>query len=475
MSRRFITRRQWLAMASLSAMYAGCDRQTNTSTENKANAESKNTSTELRILVADNGELAEALIRQWQYETEGKLNVRTIEARQLESARRLSADVAVIPAHLLGQLIENDLLAPVPTGSLSSRSGYAYPDVLPSLRGGQVSWGRAVYGASLGQPSFVLGVHANVLKEQNVPVPQTWDDLAAAVDAVKPPAGKADFHAVVEPSGTGVSGQLILARAASFAAAEGQLSWAFTSDELKPRVTDEHFVEALAQHVRCARATAANPVAPREAWEKLVRGEAAMAIVALSQSSAPPGEGIEIAPLPGSKRMFSFESKSWVDRKESEPGRVQLIGYSGTIACVTRESRSPKASQNFIDWLSRPEVIAAVCQPNNATGPFLTPQLEDVKPWLPKGTDSNWAAQYAKAIDCGPRWTHSLRLPGASQYMAALDAAAMRCLADATISPATALAETAEAWTSITKRLNESTTKREAQLRAYRRSLGSDG
>jgi multiple sugar transport system substrate-binding protein len=428
--------------------------------------------TDLRILVAGNPALEETIKRQWEFHTTEKLNVRTVETAKLATAKRLSSDVIVIPSHALGGLIEANLIAPIPVNSLSTRDGFPYPDVLPSVRRGQASWGRSIYAAPLGQPSWVLGIRPQDFTAMGVSPPATWNDLRQLIEQPpSPPEGKtpADWKVLAEPSGDGVSGLMTLRRAASFGASESQSSWIFNFEDLAPRLSEEHFVEALTQHVLCARYSGDKPLSPRDAWEAICSGAVSIAPAVVGQSSAKPPAEVEVRPLPGSRKIYSIADKSWNDRDASDAGQTALVGFEGFVACVTRESRHPKASFYFLDWLGKPEIVAAAIAPNEQTGLFLSQHLEDPKPWLPEGTDSTWATQFGKTLDAGMRWSPCLRLPGATEYLAVLDDAAKKCIADPSLSPATALAEAAKAWNEITDRLG-----RESQLRAYRHGVGSE-
>lgn len=64
-----------------------------------------------------------------------------------------------------------------------------------------------------------------------------------------------------------------------------------------------------------------------------------------------------------------------------------------------------------------------------------------------------------------PQWLFALRIPGRSEYLAALDEAVHKTLAKGK-SPQKALRETAARWRAITDRLGK-----ENQRRAYRKSL----
>lgn len=474
-----LSRRDWMAVSSIAVLGAGCTSSDSSSSPSPAssssagNTASGTSTTDLRILVASNPALAEAITRQWEFYTAEKLNVRTVESAQLTAAKRLSSDVILIPTHALGGLIEANLIATIPVNSLSTRDGFPYPDVVPSVRRGQASWGRSIYAAALGQPSWVLGLRPKDLAAIGATAPATWNELKQlAEQPPSPPPGKspADWKVLAEPSGDGVSGSMVLRRAASFAASESQSSWVFNFEDLTPRLTEEYFVQALTQHVICARHSGDKSLSPRDAWEALCRGDVSIAPAVVGQSSAKPTDDVQAAPLPGSKKIYSIADKAWRDREENDSGQLALLGFDGVVACVTRESRHPKASFHFLDWLGKPEIVASAIAPNEQTGPFLSQHLADPKVWLPEGTDTTWATDFGKAIDVGTRWTPCLRLPGAAEYLAALDEAAKKCLADSSVPPATALAVAAKAWEAITDRLG-----RESQLQAYRHGVGSEG
>jgi multiple sugar transport system substrate-binding protein len=161
---------------------------------------------------------------------------------------------------------------------------------------------------------------------------------------------------------------------------------------------------------------------------------------------------------------------AWEPREPGEAMSVPLLGPAGVLASVTMASRQPKAAEGFLTWLSIGEESPQIVTSYPRATPFRWSQLNNPQPWLPDGISSDATSEYVTAL----RQTHersvyllSPRMPGADEYLAAIEAAIAQA---ARGTPAAeALAAAAMQMDQITERLG-----RTDQSRAYQRSLGLD-
>jgi multiple sugar transport system substrate-binding protein len=183
--------------------------------------------------------------------------------------------------------------------------------------------------------------------------------------------------------------------------------------------------------------------------------------------ASPPAIGV--AQLPGSRDVYSADSRSWETRIEGSSLQVPTIGLTGRIGSVTRSTRNAPTAMQLLAWLSGPELSAQVSPASRATTLFRRAHLAAPGVWVPAATGAALAHDYAnlvaKILD-HEIWLGGLRIPAADQYVAALDDAVRKALAGAQ-TPAAALAEAAGQWQVITQKLGLA-----AQKKAYAASLG---
>ncbi len=148
---------------------------------------------------------------------------------------------------------------------------------------------------------------------------------------------------------------------------------------------------------------------------------------------------------------------------------MPVIPLAGRLGVVLRGSPRADAAFNLLVFLSGEKWGTRVASASSATTLYRRSQRANVAKWVEAGIDRAASRPYAQVVsDAMSRsvWVDSLRIAGAGEYEAALDAAVDLALkGEAT--PAKALSAAAEKWQAISDRLGL-----DRQRAAYRRSLG---
>jgi multiple sugar transport system substrate-binding protein len=432
----------------------------------------------LRVMVVDDPPLAAAVAREWLAHTESKVELVEITAEKAAAAGQLPVDVVIYPPALLGQFATADLLLPLQENALSDPT-YARDEILPLLKTVETTWGRRTVAVPLGSPQLILWYRVDLLAEQNLQPPKTWQEYAAAVEkfADKPQPEVENWQPTAEPLAAGWAGKLLLARAAASALHRDQLSPLWTLEKMEPLIDGPPWVRALEQLVAANRHKNEEErklFTPIECFGKFQAGECAFAIGwpgATEKAAASPlkPEQIGVTQLPGSTEVFQPTTAQWEPVAAEESIHVPLLSSSGRVASVTRASAQPQVATQFVLWLSGPAVSGRVAAVSSATTVFRTSHFRSGGSWQAPATIQAKLPAYGELLfaqpEAGRRFSLP-RIPGEHEYLAALDAAVLSaCKGD---QPAAAALQSAAAeWREITKRRGLS-----SQQRALRRSLG---
>lgn len=457
------------------AISAGCPKPPPPARSSNATQE-----TPLRVMVVDDPPLAAALSREWLAHTETKVELVEVTAEKAAAASQLPVDVVIYPPAMLGQFATADLLLPLDENSLSDPA-YARDEILPVLKSLETTWGRRTLAVPLGSPQLVLWYRADLLAQQNLLPPKTWQDYAAAVEkfADKPPALQPEvehWQATAEPLAAGWAAKLLLARAAASALHRDQLSPLWKLEKLEPLIAGPPWVRALEQLVadNLAGKQERKLLSPVECLAKFQAGECAFAIGwpgAGKKNSAPllKAEQIGVTQLPGSAEVFQPTTTQWESVAADESIHVPLLGSSGRVASVTRASAQPQVATQFVLWLSGPTVSGRVAAISSATTVFRTSHFRSGGTWQAPAAVQSRLPAYGELLftqpEAGRRFSLP-RIPGEQEYLAALDNAVLSAV-QGNQPAAAALQQAADEWQAITTRRGVS-----AQQRALRRSLG---
>ncbi|HJT35197.1 MAG TPA: extracellular solute-binding protein [Pirellulales bacterium] len=446
---------------------------------------------ELKLVVADDAELAEAIGRlrgEWRGSTGSELDVSQIAENELLDADSLDADAVIYPAYDLGLLVERDWLAPLPK-SVSTSGDLASGDVFEADKAHDASWGSTAYGVSFGSPVLVCMYRADLLRQLDRQPPRTWQeyqDLAALLaDGEKlGVSGEAvqTWSGAIEPLASDWAGLTLLARAAAYAKHRNHYSALFDIETMSPLIAGPPFVRALDELGAASRLSADSLRAdPAGVCEAFFEGRCGLALTWPAARSAQeragerdgnaqPGQWeVGFIELPGSSDVYNPKIRAWEMRRADEPQHVPLLGISGRIGSVSKSSEHDDATWRLLAWLSGPKWGDRVATASRATTVYRRSQIDAGPQWGDARLGDAAATEYVEVVERSLSAVEVLgapRLRGRRQYLKALDEAVERTLRGEASSQE-ALQSAAAAWTQITDELG-----REQQRAAYRRSLG---
>lgn len=415
----------------------------------------------LRVIVVEDKELGEAIGREWHSRTESEVEIVAAGQADVADASRLPGDVVIFPSAMLGRLVERNLIRPL-SESLLASDAIAIHDIFPLTRRQELTWGEDTYALPLGSPQFVLGYRPDLLQRLELAVPTTWDEYQAAAEKLSDRALMGDaapeegqsWSAAAEPTGSGFSGCLLLARAAAYASHREQVTLLFDTARLEPLINQPPYVRALAELAVNFKAGRSNSVeTPWDAFGELLAGRCGMALGwagnISSTDEASRSFPIAFAELPGSQAVFNFDTEKWETRSSDQEQHVTFLGAAGRLAAVTASSGEPTAAEGLVGWLSGTEVSSRVAGRSSRAGFFRSSHKSELNLWVGKLPSS---AQYFEVVQQaqsrGQAMT-TIRLPASERYLAVLDEAVQRA-ASQDQDPQASLDEAAEAWRKIT-------------------------
>ncbi len=454
---------------------------------NRSTAEKPLAGVKLRLLVADDPELAAAaglLQGEWNAQTGSEFQVESTTKRQLADADALAADAVICPLYLLGTLAERNLVVPIPEKllpkKLLGRAGGDWSGIFELLKLREAAWGQQIQAVPFGSPVLTCYYRADLLEKLGRRPPRTWAEyhqLAELLAAQKDLGANAPWSGTIEPLGPGWAGLVLLARAAPYAKHRDNYSTLFDIRTIGPLVAGEPFVRALEELVAAARLGPKNQLEfdPTSVRAAFWQGECGMALTwptaATGGLPADAVEDIEVgfAELPGSAEVFNVGNQSWESRTENADKRVPLLAVAGRIGVVSSRSAHPEPAFQLLFWLSGKQFSPQVCTRSPATTLFRRSHLEAPQQWTERPISPAAAAAYGALTEATllhQQWLFAPRIPGRREYLSALDAAVHQAIRGEQ-SPADALARAAARWREITKQRGA-----ERQKAAYLHSLG---
>jgi multiple sugar transport system substrate-binding protein len=453
----------------------------------------------LRLVVVGDPAMASAIAQlkgEWTAQTGASFEV--VQAAALDPDHLPDADAAIVASHQVGVLGSKDWLAPIPprwtaddeigrSRSSEKTDASGWRDLFPLLQTCESKWGGRDVAAPFGSPVLICYYRADLLEKLGARPPRTWGEYTKLAERLAdrknlggaaPPAGK-PWHGALEPLGPGWAGLDLLARAAPYAAHRSNYSVFFNIDTMEPLVDGPPFVRALAELIQATKGDAAeqlqlvrlDPAGVRRAfWQ----GQCGLAVTwpSASEKIAPiEGQAIRagFVELPGSKDVYDIGDKRWTERDATESTRTPLLGVAGRFGVIHAESPAPEAAARLLFWLSGSQWNRQVCPVSPATTLFRASDERKPAAWVEKPISPQTASAYAAATKNAlsrPQAVLAMRIPGRSEYLAALDEAVQQAVAGRK-TPEKALADAAAHWREITKKLGE-----QAQKDAYRHSLG---
>jgi multiple sugar transport system substrate-binding protein len=231
------------------------------------------------------------------------------------------------------------------------------------------------------------------------------------------------------------------------------------------------FVKALEEMAKTARLNSdgATELTPQQSVALVLSGKAAMAIGFLDRrTKGSPMNSIGIAELPGSDSAYHLGHAAWERRRSGEANQVTLRGIGGRVGSVVRGSEEAENAFMLLAWLSSKQTSQEIMSADVDFAPFRFSQLANSAAWISASLNPVEVNEYVKTFTAVLSRKEVLwvpRIPGANDYLAALDDA-VRLAMTGEKTTQQALDSAAEQWRQITARYGV-----QQQLEAYRHSL----
>ena len=327
------------------------------------------------VVFVDVNDTAAEIARQWSAHRDGVVNIKTVTSSELfadEYASIADQDVIIYPGQLMGQLIADETILPIPDEVWNSEELQSQ-DFLRDSRMTFVRLKRKRWATPLGSPNLFMLVRSDVLEQLSQPLPETWSDLVAIseklveAESVTDSDGDAIPTKVVIPTGGNYAANMFLAIAASKVRHRGKLEFVFDRKTMAPMIASPPYIQALEQLRSLARASN-NAELPADAMRSFFAGEAAIAIGWPSKSMFASGEEnvdqnlldkTKLVRLPGNEAWYDFAKKQWVEYDPPHQ-QVDLIGFETMQASILRSASYPTTVYKFLSWLSSKQTSASI-------------------------------------------------------------------------------------------------------------------
>ena len=448
----------------------------------------------LRLAVAGDPALADAIEQlrgEWAGLWGAEFHLQQVSVAELEAADQIDADAIICPSHQLGTLAAAGQLAPIPQNLLVDKAGHTpdetsgWSDLFSLIRSREIQWGSDVLAVPFGSPVLTCYYRKDLLEKLDRRPPESWaeyQELAQLLDELHQSpdgdlGGVSSWHGAIEPNGPGWAGQVLLARSAAYASHRENFSALFNLADMEPLIAGPPFVRALEEQAAVAALCPLeqvdfDPAAVRNAFWAGRCGLALSWPTAASTESAPDAADFPVgfAELPGSVDVYNFIDSQWEAREPDEDPHVPLLSIAGRIGVVTARSQWPEEAVELLLWLSG-EQARQISTASEATTLFRSSQAASAKAWVEKPVPAAAAGEYAALVEqtlSRSGRMFSLRIPGRSEYLDALDEAVYRVIRGEQTA-AESLAVAATRWQEITDRLGQ-----DRQAEAYCQSLGLD-
>ena len=452
----------------------------------------------LAMLVVGETGVGDRIARQWRALEDGELDiiemsVQDFIANDFNTPAGESVDVMIYPPDMVAELVNRERIRKVPTDLIQS-SDFNKLGLLKHFRVSIIRHEGETWAVPLGAPNFSLLINSTVMGEKSVP--DSWSKMGRALSQIaqydQENPDEFQFPAKVDmPLAERWAAWTFLARAAPSVCNRGKLSTVFDREDIQPLINLAPFVEALEQLKLIASERSCN-LDPAGVFRLMQQGESAIALswpsiafdpnLDVQNEGGGSGElatdrlnpegdvaGFSVYPLPGALRWYDQKSGRWISRRKSDEKRVGLIGFSGLVASVSKESLNEQTAWGFLKWLPDKAISKVTMAESPVSGPFRASHLGEMMRWTGDWVPEAAAFEYADVIEQNHERGVVLmfpRIPQASRYLEVLDLAVRRVVAGEAEAQAE-LDKVAEQWDEITDEIG-----RESQRKSLRKVTG---
>lgn len=284
-------------------------------------------------------------VSEWsvQYEAEVRLHEYPLPEGNATVSDVLKArtgdmpEVMLIPWSAVPELVFQEALAEIPE-AVQQPEQLHWRDIFPALRNRAAKVARKPRLVPVSCPVLVCYYRQDLLEKAGLSPPKTWAEYQSLLETLK---DWAPGLTAVEPWGESFRSTIFLARSASIAKHQEQLSFCFQLQDAAPLIENPGFLESLrlAKSALALMPAEVKTYSPGECRREILSGRAALAIgyeTDLSQDvMRAENVQIGICPLPGSTRVYNTAINNWVDLGKERVHRVTLTGFDGWALAVT--------------------------------------------------------------------------------------------------------------------------------------------
>ncbi|MEW4560982.1 extracellular solute-binding protein [Bremerella sp. JC770] len=428
-------------------------------------------------IVADEG-MAEAIRRELAARSEEQITVKVVTEKVLLNEKRFTDDILIYPPAMMGELIQRDWIAALPTATLDSDE-LKLDDVALGIFQTETRWGSKPYALPLGSPVLMLMVRTDLLDQFGLKIPQTWDEYATAVETIQQSDLLKEGHtlaaATLEPLDEAYLPNLWLARSAAYVKHGENLSTYFDFATGNARINTPGFTKAAQQLAATAKTIpdAFNSLDPKASAEAFLAGKSVMAIGWINKHTIVPDtvpEDIQFVALPGSSETYKTPENQWLPRSGNQSESVPLLSSSGMVGSISSASGQTMNAANLLVLLTGPELISLVSPASERTTFCRISSLPMADAWMPNSLPGTALRQYAQ-INLeqlqSPRHLSALRIPNREAYENVIREAMRKTMAGDSPDVDAIWQEAAQSWDKLSAEAGQ-----QEHIKAFRNSQG---
>jgi ABC-type glycerol-3-phosphate transport system substrate-binding protein len=202
---------------------------------------------------------------------------------------------------------------------------------------------------------------------------------------------------------------------------------------------------------------------PAEVYAALQSGQAAIGLTwpqAEKKTSEEPQatsrevlDQLLVSQLPGGGVFFDSNDNRWVKRDSGESLTVNFHNMPGVMASSRRSRGRKQAAEQFISWVTEPEIAEILFGRDPRSGPFRATHLAKIESWGDPQASNEFRASWAEVLGQAQEQPLIMIFPKIAQssdYLNLLDQGIRKCLLEDLPAKA-ALAEISEQWESLTE------------------------
>lgn len=393
----------------------------------------------LRVVIVGDVLDSESLQRAWPAVSDQPLDVQTVQAAAgdevsaksvAEAARR--GDLLIYPAFWTGRLQQLSAIRRLREG-FDGDDGAA--PFLPAFEA-VIAYGSDAWCLPLGslQP---MTLRPGAAAADPLAKPWTWAAYGEVVAGL--PKG-----AAAEPLAPGWAAWSFLHRANQYCGS----NWLFEPQQLRPQLASAPYLRALEELQRDAAKYPDQAMTPEDVEAAVREGKVQLAVGWPPQAAADDGfDAIDLSPAPGSDQVYASVDAGWQPALPTQTRRWVLFGGHAPVASLASGCRQTSAAEQFLRWISGEEGTTRIRAANpKITATRLPRETESSSPETVGSSYSDLLVEELTNDYVRPL----LRIPGADEYVRALDEKVIAVVAGES-SPEAALIDVCEAWEAITE------------------------